>query len=156
LPGNSPEQARGHLLDSFDEVADYAESAGVEVDIEEPGLLVECTDEVLELIDDVGSDALGVNLDIGHAAAYGEDPTEGVRKYAGNITGVHLKDIAGGRRGNIITESLAKAISIQERFLKRWTTSATTGSRRWNCIRTLMLLTERPLKPIDSFEEYVY
>jgi len=116
LPGNSPEQARGHLLDSFDEVADYAESAGVEVDIEEPGLLVECTDEVLELIDDVGSDALGVNLDIGHAAAYGEDPTEGVRKYAGNITGVHLKDIAGGRRGNIITESLAKAISIQERF----------------------------------------
>lgn len=115
-PGTHPNRPEDIFSTHLTRFADYAESAGVEVDIEEPGLLVECTDEVLELIDDVGSDALGVNLDIGHAAAYGEDPTEGVRKYAGNITGVHLKDIAGGRRGNIITESLAKAISIQERF----------------------------------------
>lgn len=100
LPGNPPEQAREYLLDSLDEITDYAEAAGVDVGIEfEPELLVECTDEVLDLIDDVGSDALGVNLDIGHAAVYGEDPAESVRKCAGNITGVHLEDIAGGRRG---------------------------------------------------------
>jgi len=100
LPGNPPEQAREYLLRSLDEITDYAEAAGVDVGIEfEPELLVECTDEVLELIDDVGSDALGVNLDIGHAAVYGEDPAESVRKCAGNITGVHLEDIAGGRRG---------------------------------------------------------
>lgn len=100
LPGNPPERAREYLLDSLDEITDYAQAAGVEVGIEfEPELLVECTDEVLELIDEVGSDALGVNLDIGHAAVYGEDPAESVRRCAGNITGVHLEDIAGGRRG---------------------------------------------------------
>ncbi len=100
LPGNPPERAREYLLDSLVAITDYAESAGVDVGIEfEPELLVECTDEVLALIDDVDSDALGVNMDVGHAAVYGEDPAESIRKCAGNITGVHLEDIAGGRRG---------------------------------------------------------
>ena len=100
LPGNPPERAREYLLDSLTEITDYAESAGIDVGIEfEPELLVECTDEVLTLIDDVGSDALGVNMDVGHAAVYGEDPAESIRECAGHITGVHLEDIAGGRRG---------------------------------------------------------
>lgn len=100
LPGNPPEAAREYLYDSLEEITDYAESADVSVGIEfEPELLVECTDEVLTVIDEVGSDALGVNLDIGHAAVYGEDPAESVRKCAGNITGVHLEDIVGGLRG---------------------------------------------------------
>ncbi|WP_225335380.1 sugar phosphate isomerase/epimerase family protein [Halomicrobium urmianum] len=100
LPGNPPEQAREYLLESLAEITDYAETEGVSVGIEyEPELLVECTDEVMELVDDVGSDALGVNLDVGHAAVYGEDPAESIRQCAGNITGVHLEDIDGGRRG---------------------------------------------------------
>jgi len=60
---------------------------------------VECTDEVLGLIDDVGRDALGINLDVGHAAVYGEDPAEAIRRSAGHISGVHLEDIVGGVRG---------------------------------------------------------
>ncbi|PSP92918.1 sugar phosphate isomerase/epimerase [Halobacteriales archaeon QS_4_62_28] len=100
LPGNPPEQAMEYLLDSLEAITEYAEPTDVSVGIEfEPGLLVECTDEVLALIDDVGSDSLGVNLDLGHAAVYGEDPAESIRKCAGHITGVHLEDIAGGRRG---------------------------------------------------------
>ncbi len=99
-PGNPPEQAREYLLDSLHEILDHAESVGVDVGIEfEPELLIECTDEVLDLIDVVGRDALGVNLDIGHAAVYGEDPAESVRQCAGQITGVHVEDIVGGRRG---------------------------------------------------------
>lgn len=100
LPGNPPEQAMEYLLDSLHGILDHAEAAGVTVGIEfEPELLVECTDEVLALLDEVGRDSLGVNLDIGHAAVYGEDPAESVRRCAGHITGVHLEDIAGGRRG---------------------------------------------------------
>ncbi|WP_226023007.1 sugar phosphate isomerase/epimerase family protein [Halomicrobium salinisoli] len=100
LPGNPPEQAREYLLDSLAEITDHAEAAGVSVGIEfEPELLVECTGEVMELVDDVGSDALGVNLDVGHAAVYGDDPAESIRQCAGNITGVHLEDIDGGLRG---------------------------------------------------------
>jgi sugar phosphate isomerase/epimerase len=100
LPGNPPERARSRLLDSLHEILDYAEPRGIEVGIEfEPELLIESTDEVLALIDEVGRDALGVNLDIGHAAVYGEDPAESVRDCAGHITGIHLEDIVGGVRG---------------------------------------------------------
>lgn len=100
LPGNLPERAHEYLRESLHEILDYAEPRDVEVGIEfEPELLVECTDEVLTLIDDVGRASLGVNLDLGHAAVYGEDPAESIRASAGHITGVHLEDIVGGRRG---------------------------------------------------------
>ncbi|RDI69512.1 sugar phosphate isomerase/epimerase family protein [Halopelagius longus] len=100
LPGNPPDRAYDYLRDSLHEILDYAEPRGVEVGIEfEPELLVECTDEVLELIDDIGRDSLGINLDIGHAAVYGEDLTETIHRSEGHITGVHLEDIEGGRRG---------------------------------------------------------
>ncbi|QIB74535.1 sugar phosphate isomerase/epimerase [Halogeometricum borinquense] len=100
LPGTLPDEAYQFLLDSLHDILDYAEPRGVDVGIEfEPELLIECTDEVLTLIDDVGRDNLGVNLDIGHAAVYGEDLRESIEQSAGHITGVHLEDIAGGIRG---------------------------------------------------------
>jgi sugar phosphate isomerase/epimerase len=100
LPGNPPDSARTRLLDALHEILDYAEPRGVDVGIEfEPELLIESTDEVLGLIEEVGRDGLGINLDVGHAAVYGEDPAESVRRCAGHITGVHLEDIAGGIRG---------------------------------------------------------
>jgi len=100
LAGNPPERAREYLRASLHEILDYAEPRGIDVGIEfEPELLVECTDEVLALIDDIGRQSLGVNLDVGHAAVYGEDLTETIHRSAGHITGVHLEDIVGGRRG---------------------------------------------------------
>lgn len=100
LPGTPPERGYEYLVDALHEILDYAEPRNVDVGIEfEPELLVECTDEVLNLIDEVGRDSLGVNLDVGHAAVYGEDPAESVRRCAGHITGVHLEDISGGIRG---------------------------------------------------------
>lgn len=100
LPGNPPERAREYLLDSLDSILEYAEGNGVDVGIEfEPELLVECTEEVLELIAEVGRDSLGINLDIGHAAVYGEDLTGTIHRSAGHITGVHVEDIVGGVRG---------------------------------------------------------
>ena len=100
LPGTPPERAHEHLRDSLDAILDHAEEHGVDVGIEyEPELLVECTEEALALVDDVGRDSLGINLDVGHAAVYGEDPAEAIRRSAGHITGVHLEDIVGGIRG---------------------------------------------------------
>ncbi|MFP8952673.1 sugar phosphate isomerase/epimerase family protein [Natrialbaceae archaeon A-arb3/5] len=100
LPGTLPSQAREYLHESLHEILDYAEPRGVDVGIEfEPELLIENTDEALELIDEIGRDSLGVNLDLGHAAVYGEDVTDSIRRSAGSITGVHLEDIVGGRRG---------------------------------------------------------
>lgn len=100
LAGNPPEQAREHLTESLHVILDYAEQRGVDVGIEfEPELLIECTAEALDLIDEIGRDRLGVNLDIGHAAVYGEDLTETITQSADHLTGVHLEDIDGGRRG---------------------------------------------------------
>jgi sugar phosphate isomerase/epimerase len=100
LPGTPPPKAYDHFLDSLHEILDYAEPRGVDVGIEfEPELLVENVDETLRLLDDVSRDGLGVNLDLGHAAVYGDDPAEAVHRCAGHITGVHLEDIAGGIRG---------------------------------------------------------
>jgi sugar phosphate isomerase/epimerase len=100
LPGTLPDEAYDHLLGSLHDILDYAEPRGVDVGIEyEPELLVECTDDVLALLDDVGRDGLGINLDVGHAAVYGEDLRETIERSAGHITGVHLEDIAGGIRG---------------------------------------------------------
>ncbi|WP_226006952.1 sugar phosphate isomerase/epimerase family protein [Natrinema salinisoli] len=100
LPGTVPEEAREYLHQSLHEILDYAEPRGVDVGIEfEPELLIENTEEVLALIDEIGRDSLGVNLDVGHAAVYGEDVAESIRASAGSITGVHLEDIVGGRRG---------------------------------------------------------
>jgi len=100
LPGTTPGEARDYLRESLHEILDYAEARDIEVGIEfEPELLIENTDEVLEVIDEVGRDSLGVNLDVGHAAVYGEDVAESIRASAGSITGVHFGDIVGGRRG---------------------------------------------------------
>ena len=100
LPGNPPERAYEYLLDSLDSILDYAEESDVRVGIEfEPELLVECTDEALSLIEEVGRDSLGINLDVGHAAVYGEDLTETIHESAGHLTGVHIEDIVGGVRG---------------------------------------------------------
>ena len=100
LPGTLPEEAYDYLLESLREILDYAEPRGVDVGIEfEPELLVENVDETLDLIDDVGRDSLGVNLDLGHVAVYGDDPVESIHRCAGSITGIHLEDIVGGVRG---------------------------------------------------------
>jgi sugar phosphate isomerase/epimerase len=100
LPGTMPEEAREHLHRSLREILDYAKPRDVAVGIEfEPELLIENTEEVLALIDEIDRDSLGINLDVGHAAVYGEDVAESIRASAGSITGVHLEDIVGGRRG---------------------------------------------------------
>jgi sugar phosphate isomerase/epimerase len=100
LPGTLPGEAYDHFVSSLHEVLDYAEPRGVDVGIEfEPELVVESVDETLELIEDVGRDSLGVNLDLGHAAVTGDDPADAVRRCAGHLTGVHLEDIAGGVGG---------------------------------------------------------
>ncbi|MFC7073973.1 sugar phosphate isomerase/epimerase family protein [Halovenus rubra] len=100
LPGNPPEQARDILVDSLHKILDDAEPKGIDIGIEfEPELLVESTGEVLDLIDDIGRDSLGINLDLGHAAVYGESLPETISRTDGYITGIHLEDIVGGRRG---------------------------------------------------------
>lgn len=100
LPGNPPQEAYENLISSLREITAYAEASGIEVGIEfEPELLVESVDDVLALIEDVDHPSLGINLDLGHVAVLGNEPTDAIRRCAGHITGVHLEDIPGGVGG---------------------------------------------------------
>jgi sugar phosphate isomerase/epimerase len=78
-----------------------AEQAGVTLAIEpEPLLVVGSSQDALELIEAVGSGALKVNLDVGHAAItdpgrWSSSLAETVRLLGDQIVHLHLEDMAG-------------------------------------------------------------
>jgi sugar phosphate isomerase/epimerase len=102
-PGCPPGRAIAHLVESLKRVCEAAERAGVRVGIEyEPGLLVERAREARAVIEAVGSDALGVNLDIGHSWLDGETAEEAVGLLAGRIWNVHVEDIRGKKHYHLV------------------------------------------------------
>ncbi|RUL88186.1 sugar phosphate isomerase/epimerase family protein [Tautonia sociabilis] len=98
----APGQSRQEAIDLFVEVlkplADHAADRGVLLLIEpEPGLLLETTDQYLEVADRVGSPALGLNFDVGHAFCMGEDLPVQIAKLAPLTRHYHVEDIAETR-----------------------------------------------------------
>lgn len=68
-----------------------AEEAGVKLAIENH---VDFTsDEILEILNNVGSEYLGVNFDSGNTLRVFEDPVEAAKKLAGHTYATHIKDI---------------------------------------------------------------
>jgi len=97
-PGTTPAIALNHFVESLKRICEIAEKNDICVGIEyEPGLLVERANEVLEVIERVGSSKLGVNFDIGHSHLVAENPLLTTRALAGRIWNVHVEDIAGGK-----------------------------------------------------------
>ncbi len=103
LPGNPPNQALIQLVESLKEIMEYAEAKQINVGIEyEPGLLVENGRELLEVIDLVGSDRLGANLDLGHAEVIGENLPELLSNFKNRIWNLHMEDIAYQKHYHLI------------------------------------------------------
>lgn len=101
--GGLPTRGLELMTDSLKRICEVAEASDVRIGIEyEPGLLVERASEVLELIDRVGSDRLGVNLDIGHSHLSREDPGQTIRALAGRIWNVHVEDIAALKHFHLV------------------------------------------------------
>lgn len=73
------------------ETVKRAEDAGIRLAIENH---VDFTaDEILEILDRVGSEYLGVNFDSGNCLRVFEDPVEAARKLAKHTYSTHIKDI---------------------------------------------------------------
>lgn len=103
LPGNPPQQALNYLIESLHEIMDYAEKKEINVGIEyEPGLLIENGKELLELIDQVDSNRLGANLDLGHAEVIGESLPKIITKFKDRIWNLHIEDIANQKHYHLI------------------------------------------------------
>ena len=98
----APGQSRAHAIDLFVEVlkplAEHAESLGVLLLIEpEPGLLLETTDQYLEVAERLNAPSIGLNFDVGHAFCVSEDLPRSIAKLAPHIRHYHLEDIAASR-----------------------------------------------------------
>lgn len=99
-----PEEAWRVLEENLKVVCDRADKVGgIRVGIEtEPGLFIETSDELAELIERVDSPLLGANLDLGHAHVGGESAADAVGKLAGRIWNVHIEDLPGNKHYHLI------------------------------------------------------
>jgi sugar phosphate isomerase/epimerase len=98
----APGQDRQEAIDLFVEVlkplAEHAHKEGVMLLIEpEPGLLVETTDQYLEIADRLNAPSIGLNFDVGHAYCVGEDLPRAIARLAPHIRHYHFEDIAATR-----------------------------------------------------------
>jgi sugar phosphate isomerase/epimerase len=95
-------QSRSQAIDLFVEVlkplADHASSLGIMLLIEpEPGLLLETTDQYLEVAERLNAPSIGLNFDVGHAFCVSEDLPRSIAKLAPHIRHYHVEDIAATR-----------------------------------------------------------
>jgi sugar phosphate isomerase/epimerase len=103
LGGVPPARAAGLLRESLKPVLDRAAKRGVKVGVElEPGLFLEYVDELKHWIDQIGSPALGANLDIGHSIVIGETIDHAVNTLAGRIWNLHVEDLPGRKHYHMI------------------------------------------------------
>jgi sugar phosphate isomerase/epimerase len=96
--GKSRAWATETFLDGLREVAAKAESVGVDVLVEpEPDLLIETSEQFLDLVERVDSPRVKCNFDAGHFFCVGEDPAELVETLGDHSEHYHIEDIPGDR-----------------------------------------------------------
>lgn len=103
VPGLLPSESRKILLASLAEITEYAELKDIKVGIEyEPGLLIGCGRDLVQILERIGSPKLGANLDIGHAVVAGENPVAIIQQLGAKIFHIHLEDIADKQHYHLI------------------------------------------------------
>ncbi|MBB3111203.1 sugar phosphate isomerase/epimerase [Paenibacillus phyllosphaerae] len=90
--GLTIEAARAWIIDGLKEAANYAESKGIVLSLENHGRLAGKGTQVLGIIEDVGSPALRSTYDMGNFLLVDENPVTAYEQLTGRITHVHVKD----------------------------------------------------------------
>lgn len=94
----SAEWALSTFEEGLREVLDRAETVDVDVLVEpEPDLLIETSEQFLEVVERIDSPRLGCNFDAGHFFCVEEDPAQLVERLAAYTTHYHLEDIPSDR-----------------------------------------------------------
>jgi sugar phosphate isomerase/epimerase len=85
------------LVERTRPLARAAAANGVRLALEaEPGFVCGTSAELLRLIDEIGSESLGCNMDIGHSFLCDPDPIAAIRELGGRIFHAHLEDMRRG------------------------------------------------------------
>lgn len=91
-----PERQWAEHVDRLGRLCELAGPAGVTLAIEpEPLLVIGSSQDGLAMIEAVGSPALKINLDVGHAQITDDDVAATIRQLGPAIAHLHLEDIAG-------------------------------------------------------------
>jgi sugar phosphate isomerase/epimerase len=97
-PGQSRWAAIDLLVEVLKPLAEHADNRGIMLLIEpEPGLLLETTEQYLEVAERLNAPSIGLNFDIGHAYCVSEDLTRAISRMAQHIRHYHFEDIAATR-----------------------------------------------------------
>jgi len=80
------------LVSSFKEVSSFARDKGITLALENHGKLCAKPDQILDLLSEVNSPNLKLNLDIGNFLRVNEDPVSSVKKLAHLAVHTHIKD----------------------------------------------------------------
>ncbi len=116
LKGVTRKEALALFHQGLERVIPTAEELGVKILIEpEPDLLIERTSEFKPFIQEIQSDAVGLNFDIGHFFCAGENPSAAFETLFAWVGHVHLEDIAPNRRHNHLIAGLG-AIDFKNVF----------------------------------------
>jgi len=92
-PGEEEKQW-GDLAIRLSDLADYAEKNHINIAVEpEPLLVIGSTEDMMRMMDRVGSPSLKVNLDIGHAYITDPDITKSIKDLGNAIVHNHIEDI---------------------------------------------------------------
>jgi sugar phosphate isomerase/epimerase len=128
-PGESRQQAIDLFVEVLKPLAEHAHDLGVLLLIEpEPGLLLETTDQYLEVAERLNAPSVGLNFDVGHAYCVGEDLPAAIAKLAPHIRHYHVEDIAASRvhhhlvPGTGAIDFTAVLAAIRKTGYNRWLT----------------------------------
>jgi sugar phosphate isomerase/epimerase len=89
------------FIEGLKKVEPIAEESNVKILVEpEPSLLIENSDQFLQLMKTICSDNIKLNFDIGHFYCVKEDPSETILKLIDYIEHFHLADISSDRVHN--------------------------------------------------------
>lgn len=85
------------LIDRTKLLTDAAQANGVRLALEtEPGFICGTTAELLRLIEELGSDSLGANMDIGHCFLCDPDPISAIKALGSRIFHAHIENMRRG------------------------------------------------------------
>ncbi|MFW5867048.1 MAG: sugar phosphate isomerase/epimerase family protein [Armatimonadota bacterium] len=103
-PGpDAPEDLEEQFHEQLAMQLERAESLGVTLALEpEPGLLIADVDDALDLIQQMGSEHLRVNLDVGHAFLTEDDVPAAIHRLGDLIVAAHIEDMPTGEHRHLV------------------------------------------------------